>query len=144
PFVVVEFASWRDDPVVGLTNAIERSVGLAFGDRAPEAPPGDTLAETFERWTRGTEAQLLLIMDQFEEYFLYHGGEDGPGTFAEGIRSARARQDLPVNVLISIRADGLHLLDRFQGTTDRRFGHLLRADCRGRASGRGAIARPVR
>src|SRR5207248_1557687 len=26
PFVVVEFASWRDDPVVGLTNAIERSV----------------------------------------------------------------------------------------------------------------------
>ena len=55
---------------------------------------------------------VYLILDQFEEYFLYHpSDEDLPSEIGD-ILSA---QNLNVHVLLSIREDALAGLDRFEG-----------------------------
>ena len=35
------------------------------------------LAETIHWWTTILDADLLIILDQFEEYFLYHPHDEG-------------------------------------------------------------------
>lgn len=92
-FVVVEFSAWQGDPMPALLEAIRHSVKTVYQsrpDRMPALPPaalrGDrtvALDETLARWAEVVGTSFLLIMDQFEEYFLYHAQEDGPGTFAD-------------------------------------------------------------
>src|SRR5207253_906734 len=60
--------TWADDPV----GALAASVREACPDLGPTAGLVDTIAADAQH---GGEAYLLL--DQFEEYFLYHGSE-GP------------------------------------------------------------------
>jgi WD40 repeat protein len=114
-YVVVDFAAWNDDPIDGLANAIERSARELLGDGMPEAPPPTRrLDELLETWTRLLHADLLLILDQFEDYFLYHGEEAGDGTLAVELPRAVTRPDLQANFLISIREDAALKLDRFK------------------------------
>ena len=58
--------------------------------------------------TVGTD--LYVILDQFEEYFLYH---EAGGPFVELAEVVR-RRDVRVNFLISIREDALAQLDAFK------------------------------
>ena len=84
----------------------------ASGLDAPRRPA--TLSETLEAWAE-LDGDLLVILDQFEEYFLYHRDEDGEGTFAVELPRAVNRLELPVHFLISIREDAIARLDRFKG-----------------------------
>src|SRR5205085_4530817 len=59
-----------------------------------------------------TGRRLLLILDQFEEYFLYHPQDDA---FAAEFPQAVLQTVAPVSFLISIREDALAKLDRFEG-----------------------------
>ncbi|MCK4793318.1 MAG: ATP-binding protein, partial [Desulfobacteraceae bacterium] len=115
-FAVVVFNSWRDDPIKGLLDSVRDSVAMALN--VEELEPVQTsgmLIETLEAWTSRLDGDLLIILDQFEEYFLYHPQEDGEGTFAFEFPRAVNRTDLRVSFLISIRDDSLAKLDRFKG-----------------------------
>ena len=60
--------------------------------------------------------EIFLVLDQFEEYFLYHGaGEDAEDVPRRASREAVAAPGLRANFLISIREDALAKLDRFKG-----------------------------
>lgn len=141
---VVVFSSWRDDPLVGLLAAARTAVAQALQipslEPAPSARPVvDQLQDLAER----VSGRLLVILDQFEEYFLYHPTEDGDGTFAVEFPRAVNRADLRVNFLISMREDAVAKLDRFKGRIAGLFEHYLRIDHLDREAARAAIVSPI-
>ncbi len=143
-FVVVVFSSWRDDPILALTARIQESVTQVLNVQTLEpVPPSRALAQTLQAWTERVGGDLLIILDQFEEYFLYHPQEDGEGTFAVEFPRAVNRPDLRVSFLISIREDALAKLDRFKGRIPNLFDNYLRIQHLDREAARAAIEKPL-
>jgi len=143
---VLVFNNWRDNPVAGLAGAIHTIVTKAL--RAADRPGVDEtlqldLTAALERWARHFKGELLIILDQFEEYFLYHAHADGDGTFAVEFPKAVNRADLPVNFVLSLREDALSKLDRFKGRLPQLFDNYLRMPRLTRAAAREAITGPL-
>ena len=138
---VAVFSDWRDDPVRVLREAVAAELASEVGS-APE-PTDGSLAETFGRWTDELGVELYLVLDQVEEYFLYHGRERGPGTFAEELPELVNRPGLRVNVLLGIREDALAKLDFFKARIPRLLSNYLRLDHLDREAGRAAILKPL-
>jgi WD40 repeat protein len=130
PLVVV-FSSWSDDPNAALVEAVAEAGGDAANGSAGAALEA---AQSVR--------DVYLVLDQAEEYFLYHADDGGPGSFAETLPAVLAGQ-LRVNVLISLREDSLAKLDRFTGRIPSLFSNTLRLDRLDRQAGRAAIGRPV-
>ena len=142
-FVVVVFSSWRDDPITGLAAQVEEAVSsLLAGQKIREAEKG-SLLKNLQFWSEHIDGDLLIIFDQFEEYFLYHPQEEDIGTFASEFPRAVNSPDLRVNFLISVREDALAKLDRFKGRIPNLFDNYLRIDHLDRAAARAAIERPI-
>jgi WD40 repeat protein len=158
-FVPVVFSTWRDDPLAGIAAAIEISVsefvpppGQASAPGAPlngpphDGPPHDgqrSLVELIEDAAARAQASLLLIFDQFEEYFLYHGSEKGPVSFSEQFPLAVGREGLPAGFLIATREDALAQLDHFRGRIPNLFGSYRRISPLGKDAARQAIRGPI-
>ena len=145
-FVVVVFSSWRDDPIAGLAAHVQEAISpLLAGQKISEAGKAEkgSLVKNLQTWSEHIDGDLLIILDQFEEYFLYHLQEDGIGTFASEFPRAVNRPDLRVNFLISVREDALAKLDRFKGRIPNLFDNYLRIDHLDRAAARAAIERPI-
>ena len=136
--IVVVFSAWTGDAVANLLDAVEAAVG----DRAGALRRGVPLADALAAWTRRLDAELYLVLDQFEEYFLYHENERGPGTLAEELPEALRRAGLRVNFLIGIREDSLASLDAFKARIPNLFGNSLRLDRLERRAARAAILGP--
>jgi hypothetical protein len=143
PFAVAVFGSWLGDPVRGVEEAAAAALQELAGDAAL-APPAATLAETLRAWTDEAGA-LLLVLDQFEEYFTYHSDEGGgePTGFAAELALILDDPELRVHVLISIRDDAWARLDRFDGQVPDFFANRLRVDHLEPAAAREAIEGPV-
>jgi WD40 repeat protein len=90
---------------------------------------------------RGSD--VYLILDQFEEYFLYHGREESKETLAEELPELLAADDVRVNVLISVREDALARLDTFKAQIPNVFANYLRLPHLDRTGGRAAIVDPL-
>jgi hypothetical protein len=143
--VVVYFNEWSGDPAARLLDRIAREVARALGeDSLPEAAPSGGLAETLAAWTARWHLELLVILDQFEEYFLYHRDEQGPGTFVTELPPAVDRADLPVSFLIAIREDALARLDRFKGRIPNLFENYVRIRHLSASQAEAAILEPLR
>ena len=133
--VVVVFSAWTGDAVANLLDAVE----AAAGEDAGAFRRGGRLADVLAAWTRRLDAELYIVLDQFEEYFLYHENERGPGTLAEELPEALRRAGLRVNFLIGIREDSLASLDAFKARIPNLFGNSLRLDRLERSAARAAI-----
>jgi phospholipase C len=134
---VVVFRSWDDDPIAGLIDAIRATSGVH--PSAGASGLSATIAASTERLGR----DLVIILDQFEEYFVYHSQEDGEGTFAVEFPRAVNQRELRVSFLISIREDAIARIDRFKGRIPNPFGNYLRVDRLDRTAAREAIKRPL-
>ena len=130
PLVIV-FSRWSDDPATALAEA----VGEASG-----SDPNGSPFEALERAQSGRD--VYVVLDQAEEYFLYHADDSGPGSFAETLPAVLAGP-YRVNVLVSLREDSLAKLDRFTGRIPGLFSNTLRLDRLDRQAARSAIVRPV-
>jgi WD40 repeat protein len=128
PLVVV-FSSWGGEPARALADELAAAVGTE---------PGGTLVDAAGQAVQA-RGDVYLILDQAEEYFLYHGGGD---RFADEL-AAVVMEPLPVNVLLSVREDALAKLDRFKARIPHILGNYLRLDRLDRAAGEAAIVRPV-
>lgn len=140
---VVTFRTWGPEPVAGLRAAIREAAGLDGLDGLGSPGNGFSLADTIAACTERLSRDLVIILDQFEEYFVYHAQEDGDGTFAVEFPQALSRRELPVSFLISIREDALARLDRFKGRIPGLFGNYLRVDRLSRQAASEAIMRPL-
>jgi WD40 repeat protein len=139
-YAVVVFDTWSDDPVGSLRAAVREELGAQFGTALLDEREGETLADTLGRWTESLACDLLLVLDQAEEYFLYHGEETG---FARELPELVTRPGLRVRVLLALRDDALAKLDRFKGRIPNLFANYLRLDHLDRSSARDAITKPV-
>jgi CHASE2 domain-containing sensor protein len=130
--IVALVDDWHGDPAQAVLRAVAMAAG-ATGDLPEELPFDDALAQLVER----ADGILLLVLDQFEEYFLYH---DGDG-LADGLPRFLARPDVRGRVLISLREDAVAELDRLGGAS--LFGNLLRLGPLSEPAAREAIERPL-
>jgi len=141
---VVIYSSWRDDPVDGLLNQIHQSTFTSPCNTVTlSAPSAGNLANSLVRCTESTAGELLIVLDQFEEYFLYHPIEKGEGSFGHEFARAVNRHDLRVNFLLSLREDALGELDRFKGPIPFVFDNCLRLQHLDPEAARDAIEKPI-
>ncbi len=127
---VVVHDAWAEDPAGGLISSV-RAECPGLGATAG-------LVDTVAAAAAGRE--LYLLLDQFEEYVLYHG-EGGP--LSTALPELLRRAGLRVNVLIAIRDDALAELDEFTARLPELFANLLRLDRLERDEGRAAIVGPL-
>jgi WD40 repeat protein len=146
-FGVVVFSAWRDHPVAMLEERVYESVaGLPPEGAPPVEFPNDPpayLPEFLDAWARRIDGDLLIILDQFEEFFLYHPQEEGETGLDVQLARAVNRPDLRASFLISIREDALAKLDRFKGRIPNLFDNYLRIEHLDREAARAAIERPI-
>jgi hypothetical protein len=140
--LMVPFKGWQGDPAKGLKAAItEAASNIAAEVPAPSDLP--SLAGHLAFFADRLKRRLMIILDQFEEYFLYHLHEHGEGSFATEFPKAIARADTPVSFLLSLREDSLAKLDFFEGSIPNLFDNYLRIDHLDRKAARAAIEGPI-
>lgn len=118
------------DPKVSERRSDGRRAGASQGrDAAGRAESSlADLIQFLEAHTTSTGRHLLVILDQFEEYFQYQPYNDGEGTFAREFHLLLNREDLRVNFLISIREDAIASLDHFKGQVPNLLDNRLRIE----------------
>ena len=126
--VVVVFSAWSERPGQALAAAVAAEAGVE---------PAGSLDATV---IRACEARgdVYLLLDQAEEYFLYHPG----GGALEQELAAVLRAPARANVLLSLREDALAKLDRFKGSIPGILDNYLRLDRLSRQAGRAAVVQP--
>jgi WD40 repeat protein len=128
---VVVHDSWAEDSAARLIE----SVRAECGELGATAGLVDTVAAGAQQ-----TGELHLLLDQFEDYMLYHGLE---GPLSEALPELLRRPGLRVNVLLALRDDALAELDDFAGRIPELFSNLLRLDRLDREAGRAAILGPL-
>ena len=78
-----------DDPLAAIVESIRLAV-LEFLPSPSKLPESLSIAETIETGVRLSGARLLVILDQFEEYFLYRDRPRERSTFAQQFARAVA------------------------------------------------------
>src|SRR5438067_1006307 len=127
---VVVFSSWAGDPLRGLAAAIDEAVGIeAVG----------TLTERLRAGSEAVGGEVYVILDQFEEYFLYQERD----AFAGELAAAISEPGLRANFLLGLREDALAKLDAFKGRIPNLFANYLRLDHLDRGGARAAILGPI-
>jgi formylglycine-generating enzyme required for sulfatase activity len=139
-YVVIYFNNWRNEPIPALLNSTAEA--LAPFATGPLTPP-TTLVETLRAWSEQTGAELLFVLDQFEEYFLYLQDETGNGSFAVEFPRALRQTDLRVNFLLSLREDSLAKLDSFKKRIPNLFKNYLRIKHLDLDAARDAVIEPL-
>jgi WD40 repeat protein len=142
-YVPVVFSSWRDNPVQELIGEIESAVkALTEGQAAPL--PRESLEVAIKSATDAIDGTLLIILDQFEEYFLYKDKEAKPGRLARHVARCVGRTDLRANFLIAVREDAYAGVgDLFKGRIDNVYGNFLHLEYLNPLAARDAIEEPI-
>ena len=128
---VVVHDAWAEDPAARLIASVQAECG-ALGATAGLV---DTVAAGAQQ-----SGELHLLLDNFEEYMLYHGLE---GPLSTALPELLRRPGLRVNVLLALRDDALAELDEFAGRIPELFSNLLRLDRLDREAGKAAILGPL-
>jgi hypothetical protein len=140
---VLYFRDWQhDDYLDRLKAECSRAIALSSGHAIDIDPalPLDAWIDTALEQFRG---QLHILLDQFEEYLLYHP-DDAPTAFDGELAAAINRRDIGARFLIGLREDGLAKLDRFRKRIPNLLGNALRLRRLSIAAAREAIDGPVR
>ena len=139
--LVVRFESWSGDPVAGIAEAVRAAVSAEVDGEVDD--PGGPLAERLRAWSEHLGAEIYLVLDQVEEYFLYHGRNGRPDALLAELPDVVNEPALRVHVLLGIREDALALLDAFKARIPQVLGNYLRLDRLDRAAGEAAILGPL-
>lgn len=128
PLVVVHTA-WAEDPVGALAEAVAAAAGVE----------AQSLGEAVEL-ACALHGELYLVLDQVEEYFVYHGADPALG---DALAELGERPELRVHVLIGVREDALARLDAFKSRLPGLLANRVRLDHLTRDAGRRAIVGPI-
>jgi WD40 repeat protein len=139
--VVVYFSAWRDDPLDDLGAALRAAAqrSSANGRLWPQQPLSiELIREVSDR----LDADVVLLLDQAEDFMTYHAGPSGEA-FAAMLGRIVATPGLRTSVVIGIREDALAKLDRLEAHVPGLFGNTLRLDHLDAAEARQAIEQPL-
>jgi WD40 repeat protein len=140
--VVVYCNSWRDDPLSVLGKLIRNCLSTAFPEAdlsMPDRLDAHTLSAICEKF----QIDVYLVLDQFEDYLLYHGDDPLDSGFSAEL-AGLIGSTVRVNLLIAIREDAFARLDHFEGHVPRLFDNTLRLDYLDEKSARQAVELPLR
>jgi WD40 repeat protein len=142
--IPVVFSSWQDDPTAALIGEIHEAISSFLPAASPPMPAPDRLDAAIEVASRATDATLLVILDQFEEYLLYRSRDMRDRPFADELAACINRADLRANFLISIREDAYFALgDLFKGRISNVYGNYFHLEHLTREAAREAIQKPI-
>ena len=143
-FIPVYFNRWQQEPVQGLSQAVAAAAQPYLPDAAMSPPDGPLLAQ-LQGWSQATGSDLLLILDQFEEYFLYQNpaSASDPASFGAQLVQIANHSSLRVNLLISLREDALARLDYFKGRIPFLLDNRLSIGHLKRGAGQQAVEAPL-
>lgn len=140
---VVVFRDWqRPDFLTALKSECRKQAEQAK-KRPIEAPTDIPLDELLLRLGQEFGGTILLLLDQFEEYFLYHPESETNNSFDSEFARAVNRDDVDANVLVALREDGLSKIDRFRARIPNLMGNLLRLKHLDAAAAEDAIRKPL-
>jgi WD40 repeat protein len=147
---VAMFRSWSDNPCNGLVECVQDAAIDALKLSEVEAktvkelmPPFSTLTEALQAWAKCVGGRLYIILDQFEEYFLYQPKIDSKHQFVLELSQAVNNPDLHAHFLISIRDESYAKLDRLKVEIPNLFNRDLRIERLDWEAGKEAIERPI-
>ena len=142
-FACVVFRMWQSEKVLpSLKVAVLDAVRIA-AKKEIAVDPALQLDDFLLQCTRALRGHVVLIFDQFEEYFLYHAASAvSEGFDAEFARSVN-RSEIDASFLLSMREDSLSKLDRFQGRIPKLLNNLLRLEHLDRDAAIRAIREPL-
>jgi hypothetical protein len=135
-------STWSGDPVASVEAALVAGAAQLSPELA-HSPPLGSLAEVITGWANRVGGRVLLIVDQFDEYFMYHERKPGGLAFVDQLSAVAEDHDIPLNVLISIREDALSKLDRFSDASLGLWQNLLAIDQLDYECAREAIEKPI-
>ncbi|HTX44704.1 MAG TPA: hypothetical protein VMD48_00310 [Solirubrobacteraceae bacterium] len=139
----VVFTSWKDDPVPALVDAVEEAIA-PFQRAGATRLPRDRLDGALDAAAEAANATLFVILDQFEEYFLYSSREPVPERFADELSRCINRAAISANFLIAIREDAYAGLgDLFKGRIADVYGNYLHIEYLDRQAAEDAIRKPL-
>ena len=141
---VVFFNTWQQ-PEFEAT--LKNAIAVAVSQSATLPISLDSLKPLDEfvlECTGPLRGSILLIFDQFEEYFLYHDPTAAEQGFDAELARLVNRRDIDAHVMLSLREDGLSKLDRFQGRIPNLLSNMLRLDHLDREAANNAIREPLR
>ena len=135
----IVFASWAHDPVERLAEAIEETVRPLVHPTAIGPPAGASLADVAEHWSGVLDGDLCIVLDQLEEYFVYHAHD----AFLDQLPELVLRPGLRANVLLSLRDDELARLGVLRGRMPNVYANARVLERLDRDSARAAILGPL-
>jgi WD40 repeat protein len=141
---VVVFRDWRAQGMrQRLTEACLAAMAAAG---APTPPTAEQLEfdQLIGSCAEAARTTLLVIFDQFEEFFLYHPKSDASDSFEAGLARAINREDVDCGILVSLREDGLARLDRFRTRIPNLLANTLRILHLDDAGAEAAVREPLR
>jgi FOG: WD40 repeat len=142
-FASVVFRTWQSEKVLPSLKAAIVEAVQATVKREIKVDYALQLDDFLLQCTRALRGHIVLIFDQFEEYFLYHA----PSAVSEGFDAEFARSvnrsEIDASFLLSMREDGLSKLDRFQARIPKLLNNLLRLDHLDREAAIRAIREPL-
>lgn len=140
----VYYSRWqRSDFEAALNGHCAAAMAALSPAPASPLPASAPLDEFLHRLTETADRPMFLLLDQFEEYLLYHSGEHTP--FDLALARTVNRRDIDVRVLIGIREDALHRFDqRFRRRIANPLGNTLRLKHLTDVQAARAIVEPLR
>ena len=127
--LVVFCDAWSEGPAATLAAAVAAAASIEDA----------SLSDTIEI-AASEHQEIYLLLDQVEEYFVYHGGDPALG---DALAELVTRPELPVHVLIAIREDALARLDSFKRQLPGLLANRLQLEHLTVAAGRRAILGPI-
>jgi hypothetical protein len=140
---VVFYREWQN---ADFLNALKRKVLASIKRDVGEDVEVDMelrLDKFLEVCTRTFRGHIFFILDQFDEYFLYHAVTPTTDEFEAGLACSINRPELPANFLLSMRDDGLSQLDRFLGRIPNLLSNILRLERLDPEAAENAIRKPL-
>lgn len=155
-FILVVLREWANNPIDSLRLRIKEAVETAVEEgNIPHLKPEDVeetaraneqsckMSELLKNWTDLIKTSLLIVLDQFEDFFLHPEFMTGEGSFGEEFPKAVNNKELHVNYMISLRDDALSKLDFFKGKIQDPMKNTLRLLHLDRAATSEAICKPL-
>ena len=140
---VVVFRAWQDENFLTALKAQTLDIAQKSLDKAIAVDPNLPFDDFVNACATALRGNLFFILDQFEEYFLYHASTaDDTGFDAEFARAVN-RREVAANFLLAMREDSLSRLDRFKGRIPNLLGNLLRLEHLDHEAAVSAIRNPL-
>jgi hypothetical protein len=102
-WLIISFSEWQ----LGCESKLAEIVA-----KETKLPKEEHLAKSLTSIATAELRPVLLILDQFEEFFLYY--QDGKSQLVPELARVVNRRSNSVKVLLSLRSDGLFLLDKLR------------------------------